>query len=120
MNRWDKLKKLLGIRDFPASSANAEARENVTPAKAAPGEQPTTSGEKEPVVYPATPVIRTEPELVRSLTTHPDPEVRRLVLRCDTLLGLADAELAAEYGYGHLPLFVIDAVFSINARYAAE
>jgi hypothetical protein len=34
-------------------------------------------------------------------------------------LALEDAQLAPEYGYRHLPLCVLDAVFSINARYEA-
>jgi hypothetical protein len=46
-----------------------------------------------------------------------DIENARLINFCRRELALKDAKLGDEYGYGSLPLCVIDAVFSIGVRY---
>ena len=44
-------------------------------------------------------------------------EIEILSARCKSELQLETAELGSEYGYHYLPLCVIDAVWSIGARY---
>lgn len=46
-----------------------------------------------------------------------DNEVQRIVGYCRSNLNLDDIQTAAEYGYPYLALCVIDAIFSIGARY---
>ncbi|MDQ7839166.1 MAG: hypothetical protein RDU59_11830 [Thermodesulfobacteriota bacterium] len=46
-----------------------------------------------------------------------DIDIAKLADFCRSTLGLADTKLGAEYGYGSLPLCVIDAIFSISVRY---
>ncbi len=46
-------------------------------------------------------------------------DVVMLVQYCGKHLDLSSIESGNEYGYGSVPLCVIDAVFSINARYAS-
>jgi len=48
------------------------------------------------------------------------PDVQRLVVQIKlTLPGLESARLDDEYEYASVPLYVIDAVFSIGVRYEA-
>lgn len=46
-------------------------------------------------------------------------EITRVAERCVAVLHLANEEQSIEYGYESVPLCIIDAVFSINARYAS-
>lgn len=46
-----------------------------------------------------------------------DAELKKLAKRADSKLNLAAARLSDEFYYQSLPLCVLDAVFSINARY---
>lgn len=46
-------------------------------------------------------------------------DVDRLADYCVSRLDFSNVQLGREYGYASLPLCVIDAVFSINARYAS-
>lgn len=50
--------------------------------------------------------------------SNSDDEVEQVKERCRQVLPLAEATLGSEYAYPHLPLCVLDAVWSIGVRYA--
>lgn len=48
-----------------------------------------------------------------------DKDINLLVKACEQKLSLSSIDLDREYGYSHLPLCVIDAVFSMGVRYSS-
>ena len=46
-------------------------------------------------------------------------DIKLLVQACEQKLDLGSIDLDREYGYSHLPLCVIDAVFSMGVRYSS-